>query len=515
MIPDISLVIPAFNEERRLAATLDQIAGFLRDEGLRAELVVVDDGSRDRTRDVAERWGQGDLHPHVTLKVIGIDHRGKGAAVRAGMTVADAPVVGYCDADRSAGPDAFAAVYRALVDQRVDVAMGSRGLPESVLPVRQPWYRERAGRVFNLVLRKLAGVPYRDTQCGLKLFRREAARSIFRHQRLDGFAFDAEVVVLAARLGFTSLEVPIRWSHAEESRVSLVRDSLRMLRDVLRIVRRLGRTEVHQPGIPSEAAMRMMVESEESHWWHVAKRKLVQQLVETYAPDGYCLDVGCGGGATVALVGETVPAFGVDLSMDALDHAVSRGLRGLVRAEGAGLPFADGSFSLALALDVIEHHPQPEEMLREMLRVLRPGGVAVVTVPAFEWMWSHHDHVLGHYRRYTAPRLRAEAARAGFDIERLSYFHSWLLPPAWLFRKLKGLLGRGDTADDFAMPGPLDRMFSEAARIERSVLTRRDLPFGLSVLGVLQKPPAPSGARGSALEPAAPADDAIAEDARG
>ena len=518
---DISLVIPAYNEERRIAATLDQIAGFLTDQQLVAEIVVVDDGSRDRTREVVEEWGQRHSHPHVDLKVIGIDHRGKGAAVRAGMTVADAPVVGYCDADRSAGPDAFVAVYRALAAdgdavKGPDVVMASRGLSESVLPVRQPWYRERAGRIFNFVLRKLAGVPYRDTQCGLKLFRRDAAQAIFRHQRLDGFAFDAEVVVLAARLGFTAREVPIRWSHAEESRVSLVRDSLRMLRDVLRIVRRLGRTEVHEPGVPSAAAMQMMVTSEESHWWHVAKRKLVQQLVATHRVDGYCLDVGCGGGATVALVGETIPAFGVDLSIEALDHAVSRGLRGLVRAEGAHLPFTAESYGLALALDVIEHHPQPEEMLREMWRVLRPGGVAIVTVPAFEWMWSHHDHVLGHYRRYTSKRLVAEAARAGFEVERVSYFHSWLLPPAWLFRKLKGLAGRGDSADDFAMPGPLDRLFSKLAEAERSVLRARDLPFGLSVLGVIRKPDAFALAvDGSKLQAAAPADDPVAEDARG
>lgn len=488
MIPDVALVIPAYNEERRLAATLDQIAVFLDAEALTAEIIVVDDGSRDRTRAVAERWAAERRHPGVAVRVVGIDHRGKGAAVRAGMMLADAPVVGYCDADRSAGPDAFTKVYRALLESGTDLAMGSRGLPGSVLPIRQPWYRERAGRAFNFVLRKLARVPYRDTQCGLKLFKRDAARQIFRHQRIDGFAFDAEVVVLARRLGFSTQEVPIRWSHAEESRVSLVSDSLRMLRDVIRIVRRLGRAEVHELGVPSPAAMRMMVTSEESHWWHVAKRKLVQQLVATYAPEGYCLDVGCGGGATAALVGETMPAFGVDLSAEALDHATSRGVRGLVRAEGAGLPFADGSFDLALALDVIEHHPQPEEMLREMFRVLRPGGVGVITVPAFQWMWSHHDHVLGHYRRYTALRLEEEVGRAGFRVERISYFHSWLLPPAWVFRKIKGLAGRGDSADDFAMPGALDRLFSRAASIERSILVKRDLPFGLSVLGVVRKP---------------------------
>lgn len=488
---DVALVIPAYNEERRIAATLDQIADFFTDRDLTAQIVVVDDGSRDDTRRIAELWDENNGHSHVRLDVIVLDHRGKGAAVRAGMTIADAPVIGYCDADRSAGPDAFAAVYDALAHGEgggVDVAMGSRGMPDSVLPVRQPWYRESAGRVFNLVLRRFARVPYRDTQCGLKMFTGDAARSIFRHQRLDGFAFDAEVVVLAERLGFRVREVPITWSHAEESRVSLVRDSLRMLRDVLRIVRRLGRADVHEPGVPSAAAMRMMMDSEETHWWHVAKRELVQQLVAEHAAGGYCLDVGCGGGATVALVGESLPAFGVDLSAEALSHATSRGLRGLVRAEGARLPFADGSCGLALALDVIEHHPQPEQMLREMARVLSPGGIAIVTVPAFEWMWSHHDHVLGHYRRYTAPRLRVEAARAGFDVERISYFHSWLLPPAWLFRKVKALAGRGDSADDFAMPGPVDRLFSRAAATERKMLARRDLPFGLSVLAVLRKP---------------------------
>lgn len=490
---DIALVIPTYNEQQRLPRALDVLSEYFRQQRLKGQIVVADDGSRDRTRRIAREWIHSHPDDSVSVELVEIDHRGKGAAVRAGMRRARAAIVGYLDTDLSAGPDAIAKVYRVVKDG-TDMAMGSRGLPGSVLPVRQPWYRERAGRTFNLILRTLSRLPFRDTQCGLKMFRYEAAREIFRHQRLDGFAFDAEVAVLALRLGYTVEEIPIVWSHAEGSRVSLVHDSFRMARDILRIVRRLGRMPVHPPGVPTERAMDRMVTSEDVHWWHVSKRSLVTEVLAGEGAQGPCLDVGIGGGATAVRIAKRVTTFGVDLSSQALAHARSRGLNGLVRAEGAALPFAEGSFGSAIALDVIEHHPRPEEMLTEVRRILRPGGVLVVTVPAFEWMWSYADHVLGHYRRYTRPQLAADLRSAGFMLERVTYFHSWLLPVAWLFRKMKALVGKTQTADDFTLPGPLNELLLNLSRTELRYLRRKDLPFGLSVLGVCRRPRAGSKA---------------------
>lgn len=486
---DLSLVVPAYNEEARLPAALERLAAFADESGLALEVIVADDGSTDGTADVARRFAVRDgaaadhLVPLMTVRLVTIAHRGKGAAVRAGFKEATGPIVGYCDADLSAGPDALAQLY-AEVKGGFDLAIASRALPDSVLAVRQPWYRERAGRIFNALLRRLVGIPFHDTQCGLKLFRQEVATEILRHQRLDGFAFDAELVVLAVRLGYEVKEVPVRWSHDPHTRVSMVRDSMAMSRDIVRIVRRLRVGKLHALGIPADAALEMMTKAEADHWWYVAKRLLICRYWRTDAVAGRCLDVGCGGGATLAEASVSMPAFGVDLSADAVGHGRRTGLSTLARAEAAALPFADRSFSVAFALDVLEHHPVPEQLTREIGRVLTDDGLLVVTVPAFQWMWSYSDHVLGHYRRYTRGQLVEELTSAGFRVERATYFHSWLLPAAWTFRRLRALTGRTESADDFPVPAPVNRLLLGVSRLEQRFLVGHDLPFGLSVLAV-------------------------------
>ncbi|MEO6120995.1 MAG: glycosyltransferase [Acidimicrobiales bacterium] len=501
---DLSLVIPAYNEESRLGASLDRLASFAADSALALEVIVADDGSTDGTAAVAAAFaaraagdgagaGAGAVAGAMTVRLVTIAHRGKGAAVRAGLGVVTAPIVGYCDADLSAGPDAIAQLYTE-VKGGFDLAIASRALPESVLEVRQPWYRERAGRIFNALLRRFVAIPFHDTQCGLKLFRQEVAAEILRHQRIDGFAFDAELVVLAVRLGFEIKEVPVRWSHDPSTKVSMVRDSLAMSRDIVRIVRRLRAGKLHALGIPEAGALEVMTASEADHWWYVAKRLLIGRYWRTDAVVGRCLDVGCGGGATLAEVTAAMPAFGVDLSPAAVGHGQRAGLSTLARAEAGALPFADGSFSVAFALDVLEHHPVPEQLAREIRRVLTGTGLLVVTVPAFRWMWSYADHVLGHYRRYTRQQLVDELTNAGFTVERATYFHSWLLPLAWVFRRLRSLTGRTETADDFAVPALLNRLLLGVSKVEQRYLASHDLPFGLSVLAVARpNHPAPQG----------------------
>ncbi len=499
--PDLSIVLPAFDEEARLPAALDTLARFCSDHRLQMEVIVVDDGSTDGTVGVAQGWNR-DGPGEPALRVLTIAHRGKGGAVRAGIAHARGRIVGYCDVDMSAGPVALGRLLET-VRAGADVAIASRGLRESVLVVRQPWYREQAGRLFNLVLRKVTGVPYRDTQCGMKLFRAEAAREIFRHQRVDGFAFDAEVVLLADRLGFKVAELPVTWSHDSRSKLSFARDGVDMLTDIVRIVRRLRRAEVHALGVPMDAAMDQMLASENEHWWHIAKRRLVLQLLDGL-PSGHCLDIGCGGGAMLAAASKTQSVVGIDLAPRALEHARGRGLSRLVCGEAGRLPFESGSFNAVLALDVIEHHARPEVVLAEALRVLASNGRLIVTVPAFRWMWSYADHILGHYRRYTRAELERELRAARFLPERLTYFHSWLLPLAWLFRKLRPIFGRADSADDFALPGVLNRLFLGFSLAEFKVLAHRDLPFGLSVLAVAS--PAPLAARGSSPREASTVD---------
>ena len=242
-------------------------------------------------------------------------------------------------------------------------------------------------------------------------------------------------------------------------------------------------------GFPTTSALEQMIRSEEHHWWHVGKRELIEETIGHYACSP-CLDVGCGGGRMVALTSSAMPSFGVELSERALHAARERGVSGLAQAEAGSLPFRSGTFGTVLALDVVEHHPRPDILMEEVKRVLKDDGVVIVTVPAFQWMWSHTDHALGHYRRYTRASLVAEFDRAGLSVERATYFHSWLLLVAWTFRRFRGLFGKDEGADDFMPPAPLNRVLLGLTRAERRLLARTDLPFGLSVLAIARRTPA-------------------------
>jgi dolichyl-phosphate beta-glucosyltransferase len=487
MHPDLSLVVPAFNEEGRLPAVLDRLEAFAQETGLALEIVLADDGSSDRSSEVFQEWSDTPRSAAVVTRAVKIAHRGKGAAVRAGMALVTAPIVGYCDADLSAGPDAIVQLL-ASIRQGADVSIASRGLPGSILEIHQPWYRELAGRTLNLGLRALTRMPFKDTQCGLKLFRAAPAREIFVRQRVDGFAFDIEIILIAGRLGYRVEEIPIRWAHATGSKVSLARDSMRMARDTLRVVRRLNAGHLQPPGVPGPEAMHTMTGVEDTHWWHVAKRRLVLDRLLAASPVRRCLDVGCGGGAMLAEAAALGPVVGTDLSADALHAARARGVTALVRSDVTTIPMVDESFSAVLALDVIEHHARPEVLLGEIRRVLVADGSLIVTVPAFESLWSYADDVLGHYRRYTRAQLAADLSGAGFVVQDVRYFHSWLLPVAWGFRRLNRLLGRTGAADDFPLPGPINLFFLGLSSFERRFLGRVRLPFGVSIMAVARKP---------------------------
>jgi dolichyl-phosphate beta-glucosyltransferase len=238
LVPPISLsvVVPAYNEEWRLPALLAaldrELDSILAEVEMRlVEVVVVDDGSTDRTSEIVQSFDG--LGGRLTLLRLPTN-RGKGAAVRAGMLAARGERVLMTDADMSTPLEDIVSLAAAL-DSGQDVALGSRALAESQVLVHQPLVREVMGKGFNVLLRLAARVPWRDTQCGFKLFRRETTRALFEAQRIEGFAFDAEICVRARRLGLKLAEVPVRWSNDPETHVRLVRSSLRMALDVLRV----------------------------------------------------------------------------------------------------------------------------------------------------------------------------------------------------------------------------------------------------------------------------------------
>jgi dolichyl-phosphate beta-glucosyltransferase len=227
----LSVVIPAYNEVSRLPRTLEAIAAFLarRGELLPAEIIVVDDGSSDATAEVAKDFGtrEGFLMRVVRLA----RNSGKGAAVRAGLAASRGAWILISDADLATPVEEL----DALLASGAALAVGSRGVRRELIVRRQPLPRDTLGRLFNLGLRALGLTRLRDTQCGFKLVEGELARRLAGELRLDGFAFDVELLARAKRHGATIAEVPVRWYHVEASRVRPLRHGVQMLRDTLRI----------------------------------------------------------------------------------------------------------------------------------------------------------------------------------------------------------------------------------------------------------------------------------------
>jgi glycosyltransferase involved in cell wall biosynthesis len=214
----LSIVIPAYNEEARLGATLGRVTEYLDSKQFPfAEVVVVDDGSRDGTAKLVEKWQR--YHESIRL-VSNPGNRGKGFTVRHGALESKGEWILTTDADLSAPIGELDKLIAAAEREGAKVAIGSRALDRSLVGVHQSAFRESAGRVFNLVMRMVTGLPFRDTQCGFKLFEAAAAREIFSRQILEGFSFDVEDLVIAKVLGYKSIEVPVVWNDVEGTKVS-------------------------------------------------------------------------------------------------------------------------------------------------------------------------------------------------------------------------------------------------------------------------------------------------------
>ncbi len=237
--PRISVVVPAYNEAARLGPPLALAAAWLARQGSPSEILVVDDGSRDRTAAVAEELARTSPVPIRVLR--NGQNRGKGYSVKHGVLEARGEFVLVSDADFSTPIEDLPRLLAPLEARVCDLAIGSRGLPDSRIEVRQAWWREAMGRTFNRILRVLTGLRFRDTQCGFKVLRREAVLPLFRAARIERFAWDVEILCLARRAGLRVCEMPVRWRNSADSRVHPVRDSVRMLRDTLRVVRWLRR----------------------------------------------------------------------------------------------------------------------------------------------------------------------------------------------------------------------------------------------------------------------------------
>ncbi|HEY6338306.1 MAG TPA: dolichyl-phosphate beta-glucosyltransferase [Candidatus Sulfotelmatobacter sp.] len=231
MDPAYSIVIPAYNESARLGASLEIILSYIAAQGWSAEVIVVNDGSSDDTAEIVRRFAQN----NSALRLVeNPGNRGKGYSVRNGMLQARGKVVIFSDADLSSPIEEAPKLLQALADG-ADIAIGSRWLRAELQTQRQPFHRQVFGRVFNLLLRIILGLQFKDTQCGFKAFERCAVQKVFPLQRIERWGFDPEILFLARKVGLRVREVPLAWAHSGGTRIHPLTDGSRMFWEMLRI----------------------------------------------------------------------------------------------------------------------------------------------------------------------------------------------------------------------------------------------------------------------------------------
>ncbi|HXP15886.1 MAG TPA: dolichyl-phosphate beta-glucosyltransferase [Terriglobales bacterium] len=229
--PAYSIIIPAYNEGARVGVTLERVLAYVAERGWDAEILVVNDGSRDDTVEIIR--GFAERNPRLRL-IENPGNRGKGYSVRNGMLHAQGEVLLFSDADLSSPIEEADKLFSALAGG-TDIAIGSRWLRSDLQTQRQPLYRQLFGRVFNLLLCIILGLSFKDTQCGFKAFTRRAAMTIFPMQRIERWGFDPELLFLAREFGLKVVEVPVAWAHSEGTRISPLRDGIKMFLEMLKI----------------------------------------------------------------------------------------------------------------------------------------------------------------------------------------------------------------------------------------------------------------------------------------
>ena len=231
MSPKYSIVIPAYNEGARLGATLEKVLAYVRAQRWDAEVVVVNDGSRDNTAEIVKNFANRE--PALRL-IDNPGNHGKGYSVRNGMLNARGEILLFSDADLSSPIEEAPKLFSAI-EQGADIAIGSRWLRAETQTQRQPLYRQLFGRVFNILLRLTLGLPFKDTQCGFKAFTQKAAQTVFGLQKIERWGFDPEILFLARKFGLQVQEVPVAWGHSGGTRINPLVDGSRMFQDMLRI----------------------------------------------------------------------------------------------------------------------------------------------------------------------------------------------------------------------------------------------------------------------------------------
>jgi len=490
-----TLVVPVFNEEERFAESASSLLDFVAAGPPGSELIVVDDGSTDQTANVVEHLlGQRQEVPGRLLRSA---HLGKGAAVQRGLLAAKGEILAFCDVDLSTPLADLDQIMRTARQAPV-LAIGSRDVAASRLVRPQSRTRELLGKTYNRMLQLALTPGISDTQCGAKAAQAALWNEVLPHCDQQGFAWDVQVIAVARRIGIAVLEVAVAWSHDDRSRVHVLRDGRRMLAAIPRIARELATVKAtpdlyrHAGEVFDDHQAEVLLDADASHWWFRCKGSFVADAIRRHLPRKdpatRLVDIGGGAGGVTAIVGwPTDRLVVVDGSPLLAATALTRHGAPALAARVDHVPIANGTFGVALLLDVIEHLEDPVATLREARRILAPDGLLVVNVPAHPRLWSGADEALGHIRRYTRPLLAQHLAAAGFELTWSSHVFSWLVVPVWLRRRTatteQAKLGLDEN-------GPLiERVALVLARLERMIAARMPLPIGTSIIATARPRP--------------------------
>jgi dolichyl-phosphate beta-glucosyltransferase len=484
-----TLVVPLFNESRRFPIFAPEFGEFLTAHGSISELIFVDDGSSDRTPDLVGTFIAD--NPALCVRLIARDHKGKGAAVAAGLLSATTELAAFCDLDLATPLHELMRIVETASRAPI-LAIGSRGTIASRITKSQAPLRAFLGRNYNRLVQLVLVPGVDDTQCGAKAAPSAIWQKLLPLCREEGLAWDAEVIAIARVLGVSVQEIGIEWHHESGSRIRPLRDGLTMLGAIPRIRHTLTSLLKSRANVPAEGGgsfdddnARMLATTDTTHWWFRSKATFVSMAMGRAFShhDGWLVDVGAGsGGVTSGLGWDPKHVLALERNPQLAKAAKDRHALSAIQSDASKLPIPDSTASVVCLLDVLEHQSDPLPMLEEAARILRQDGCLIVNVPAHPWLWSAADEVLGHARRYNRRALRRDLERGGLEVLWMSHVFSWLVAPVWLMRRaVPGSEPQLGLSIDSAI---LDHVTMVLTRLEMFVTSKIPFPLGTSILCV-------------------------------
>ncbi|NQS99802.1 MAG: glycosyltransferase [Candidatus Omnitrophica bacterium] len=485
---DISIVIPAFNEAKRLPAFLERVITYCNNTPGKYEIIVVDDGSSDQTGEVAGSFkGQS-----TNLSVIRLPkNRGKGYAIKQGFFKSKGRICTFLDADGSTEPDEIQKNIHYILEDGYDIFAGSREVESEGQIIKGKLHRRLIGRIFNFLTKACLSQDIKDNLCGFKIFKKEVIRPLFSRAFIEEFGFDMEIIYLAQQMGYRVKEGGVSWHHVDGSKVNLFTDSVRVFLNILQIKIWHRAAIVSSTGEMSVDEYDYMYQLEDAHWWFLSHRNLAMRLTKSLnIANPNILDLGTGTGANLVSFSKLGQTHGIDISEQAVAYCRRRGLNNVTRSAVDQITFQDKSFDIITCLDVLEHLADPQETLREMKRVLKNQGKIIITVPALMMLWSQHDEALGHLRRYQKKTLLADLQEAGLRTERMGYFFFSSFLPLVVMRMFKNLfVSRKKLQSDMTSLPPkfINESLKLLFKLELKIAGKAGLPFGSTLYAVVSK----------------------------